>query len=335
MKSPFTGGATKLEKELRILEYRKDSFEVLYHYYVCVDSNEQFTTTEIDTLNLNQVYNKYREKYGIPFTDEIKNIREKYGLSAAKMSEVLGLGVNVYRNYEAGEMPSVATGRLIRLAEDANEFGKLLEMSRNSLEQHEYDKVKKKVDNARSGWGKMEEVWKGWLFGNDYPNIQNGYRVPTLEKIGNMVCFFAQRNKPYTTALNKLMFYADFGHFKKYGQSISGLCYKAIQKGPVPENYGGIYNHVVNKGFAKVEEMDFGEFVGERFVTDGTVIFDAIDGLFTDTELTVMENVSERFKGLSTKKIIEISHEEPAWQDNVDSYHRISFEYGFELKNID
>lgn len=335
MKSPFTGGATKLEKEPRVLEYRKDSFEVLYHYYVCVDTDEQFTTTEIDTLNLNQVHNKYREKYGIPFTDEIRNIREKYGLSAAKMSEVLGLGANVYRNYEAGEMPSVATGRLIRLAEAAEEFGKLLEMSRNSLEQNEYDKVKKKVDHARGGWGKVEEMWKGWLFGNDYPNIHNGYRVPTLEKVGNMVRFFAHRNMPYTTALNKLMFYSDFGHFKKYGQSISGVYYKAIQKGPVPENYGGIYNHIVNSGFARVEEMDFGEFVGERFVTEGVVVFDAENGPFTTTELSVLENVSERFKGLSTKKIVEISHEEPAWQDNVDDYHRISFKYGFELKNID
>jgi len=77
MKSPFTSGATKLAREPRVLEYRKNSFEVLYNYYVCVDTNEQFTTPDIDTLNFNQVHNKYRGKYGIPFTDEIKNIGEK------------------------------------------------------------------------------------------------------------------------------------------------------------------------------------------------------------------------------------------------------------------
>lgn len=150
-----------------------------------------------------------------------------------------------------------------------------------------------------------------------------------------MVRFFAQRNTPYTTALNKLMFYADFGHFKKYGQSISGVYYKALPKGPVPENYGGIYNHVVNSGFAKIEEMDFGDFVGERFVTEELLNTNEANGPFTTTELTVLENVSKRFKGLNTKQIVDISHEEPAWQDNVDNYNRISFEYGFELKNID
>lgn len=335
MKSPFTEGVAEKKKEPRVLEFRKDTFEVLYHYYLCVDTGEQFTTTEIDTLNMNQVFHKYREKYGIPFTDEIKDIRDKYGLSAAKMSEVLGLGINVYRNYEGGEMPSVATGRLIRLAEDPEEFMKLLEMSKNSLEAHEYERVKKKIEHTKSGWGQVEEMWRAWLFGNKYPNILNGYRVPNLERVGNMVRFFAQQNKPFTTALNKLMFYADFGHFQKYGQSISGIYYKALPKGPVPENYGGIYNHIANQDFVRIEEQDFGDYVGERFLPNGITIFDEDDGIFTSTELQVMKSVSERFKGLSTKRIIEISHEEPAWQENVDDYNRISFEYGFELKNGD
>ncbi len=65
MKSPFTGGAAILLKELRALEYREEWFEVVYHYYLCVDSLEQFTTAAIDTLNITQVYNKYLEKHGI------------------------------------------------------------------------------------------------------------------------------------------------------------------------------------------------------------------------------------------------------------------------------
>lgn len=332
MKSPFTGGKTKLQKEPRVLEYRKDTFNVMYHYYVCIDSGEQFTTTAIDTLNINQVHNKYRERYGIPFIDEIKNIREKYGLSAAKMSEVLGLGANVYRHYEAGEMPSVSTGRLIRLAEDPEEFRKLLDMSKNVLEQHEFDRVKKKIDLAQTGESIAEEGWQRWLFGNRYPTILNGYRVPSLERVGYMVQYFAKHNKPFTTALNKLMFYADFWHFKQYGNSISGLCYKALPKGPVPENYGGIYNHIVNLRFARVEEMDFGDFVGEQFVYDGTIQFEEEDSPFTMSELNVLAAISGKFKNKSTKEIVDISHEEPAWKDNVGDFDRISFEYGFELR---
>jgi uncharacterized phage-associated protein len=140
---------------------------------------------------------------------------------------------------------------------------------------------------------------------------------------------------PFTTALNKLMFYADFGHFKKYGYSISGIYYKALPKGPVPENYGGIYNYAVNHGFANVEETNFGDYVGERFIAKTDAILDAEDNIFTAMERDILKQVSERFKGLSTKEIVDISHEEPAWKDNVNNCNRISFEYGFELKNME
>lgn len=333
MKSPFTGGEAKLMKEPRVLTYRKDPFEIMYHYYKCVDSGEQFTTTEIDTLNINQVHNRYREKYGIPFIDEIRDIRERYGLSATKMSEVLGLGINIYRNYEAGEMPSVATGRLIRLAEVHEEFMKLLEMSKNALESSEYERVKKKMDTAKQTGGKVEQLTHKVLFGNSLPNIYTGYRVPDLKKIGTMIQYFAVRNMPFTTALNKLMFYADFCHFKEFGHSISGISYKALPKGPVPENYGGIYNYAVNNGFTKVEEKAFKDFVGDQFFMEAPI--EEAELPFSETELRILKKVSERFKGKTTKQIVDISHEEPAWKDNVDECNRISFEYGFDLKNIE
>jgi uncharacterized phage-associated protein/DNA-binding transcriptional regulator YiaG len=331
MKSPFTGGDTLLKTEIRQLEFRKEAFDIVYHFYECVDSKEAFTTAELDTLNITQVHNLYRAKYGIPFIEEIKNIREKYGLSAVKMSEVLGLGTNVYRQYESGEMPSVATGRLIRLSEDPEEFGKLLEMSRQVLEPHEFEKVSHKLALAKSNFPKSDDEWMRLLLKRPYPNKYNGFRVPMMEKISKMVQFFAFRNRPFTTALNKLLFYSDFAHFKIHGQGISGMSYRAIQKGPVPENYGGLYNMVVNSGYAQIEEADFGDFVGERFVANQ----DADMSVFAPDELNTLHKVAARFQGLSTKQIVHVSHLEPAWKENADEYNCISFEYGFQLQGLD
>ncbi len=81
------------------MDFRKETFQIQFQYYLCKDTGEQFTDDELDEVNTNQVYNQYRAKYGIPFPDEIKAIREQYGLPANKMAEILGLGVNVYRNY--------------------------------------------------------------------------------------------------------------------------------------------------------------------------------------------------------------------------------------------
>ena len=113
-KSPFTGGEVILCKQERELIYRKEKFVYIANFYMCVDTNETFTTTELDEVNVKQVYNQYRTKYGIPFPDEIKNMRERYGLSASKMSIILGLGANQYRLYENGEMPSEAIGKTLK-----------------------------------------------------------------------------------------------------------------------------------------------------------------------------------------------------------------------------
>lgn len=145
MKSPFTGGEVELRKENRTMDYRKEPFEVLYHYYVCKETGEQFTDDELDEVNTNQVYNQYRAKYGIPFPDEIKAIREQYGLPATKMAEVLGLGINVYRNYEAGEVPNVSNGRLIQLIKDPKEFKSLIDYSKKEFDADEVTKIHKKM----------------------------------------------------------------------------------------------------------------------------------------------------------------------------------------------
>lgn len=57
MKSPITGKEMVLTKENRLVEFRGESFEVVFHFYKCEDSGGQFTTDSLDELNMNQVYN--------------------------------------------------------------------------------------------------------------------------------------------------------------------------------------------------------------------------------------------------------------------------------------
>ncbi len=77
MKSPITGKEMKLIKAHRSMNFRKETVEIVFHYYICEDSKEQFTTTALDELNMNQVYSRYRDKFNIPFPDEIARIHRK------------------------------------------------------------------------------------------------------------------------------------------------------------------------------------------------------------------------------------------------------------------
>jgi hypothetical protein len=56
MKSPLTGKEMKLMSEPSTLDYKGKTYNVTHHYYLCELTNEQFTTTELDEQNLNELY---------------------------------------------------------------------------------------------------------------------------------------------------------------------------------------------------------------------------------------------------------------------------------------
>jgi len=330
MKSPFTGGEATLQKEMRTMNFRKEPFVIWFQYYVCKDSGEQFTDDELDEVNINQVYNQYRAKYGIPFPDEIKETREQYGLSANKMSEILGLGINVYRNYEAGEVPSVSNGRLIQMAKDPKEFKRLIDVGKNEFTPSELEKIYKKINNSLDSWNESDNIYEDIMLGERRPGIFNGYRVPDLKKVNNVVLYFAEKAKPFKTKMNKLLFNADFSHFKKTGFSITGLRYQAIQKGPVPKNYDWIFDNTMEKKFVKIKLHDYGNYMGEQILPTGEKIFE--EELFSLSELKALQDVADTFKKSTVNEMVNKSHEEKGWNDNVNDFKLINYNYGFELK---
>ena len=45
----------KLMSEPSTLDYKGKTYDVTHHYYLCEDTNEQFTTTELDEQNLQEL----------------------------------------------------------------------------------------------------------------------------------------------------------------------------------------------------------------------------------------------------------------------------------------
>mgnify|MGYP006186722077 CR=1 FL=1 len=71
-----------IHTEVQTLNFRKEVFTIKQRFYLCEYSGERFTSTQLDELNLSLVYNAYRAKHHILSPEEIKETREKYGLSA-------------------------------------------------------------------------------------------------------------------------------------------------------------------------------------------------------------------------------------------------------------
>ena len=332
MLSPFTGKEMSIQKEWRTMTYKKEEFRVCFHTWKCEDTGEQFEDDLFAQLNYDQVQNQYRAKYAIPFREEIVAIREKYDLSAIKMSQVLGFGDNTYRQYEAGEMPSQSNARLIQVSADPHEFCKLIALS-HALEGSVLDKVMHKIEHAiqEQKTKKQNTCIEEYLFGASQPNTFTGYKKPDFDKFAEMVLFFSDKVQPWKTKLNKLLFYSDFTNFKLTGSSISGAWYKAIAMGPVPNNFQGIYEFLSNQEVVDINTTSFPDGgLGEQFRAGLGRKFNST--LFTESELTVLNQVAERFKDTSTQDIIDISHQEKAWIENQSNNKPIDYIYAFDLK---
>jgi len=332
MTSPFTGGEAILVKEPREYDFRGSKFHIIHHYYQCVDTGEVYTDTRLDELNLNQVYNQYREKEGIPFSDEIITYRQQYDLTAAKMSRILGFGVNMYAKYESGEMPNVSNGRMINICKEPEFFRNyFLQSVAHQYSEKDKESVLKKIEKAieHKRVNIQNEFERFAALGNTERGIYTGFVAPSLEKARQMVVYFARFCNPFTTKMNKLLFYADFLNYKHHGYSVSGMTYQAITRGPVPERYDGLYGNVSDI-VERVDEYFENDVSGERLVA--TKDFDA--SLFTEEELKTLETVAFRFKNTPTKDIVLISHDETAWTENEMKKGLISYQYAFDLKAL-
>ena len=334
MRSPFNGGEITLVKEPRVLEFRGSKFDIVHHHYLCNDTGEAFTDTQLDDLNLNQVYNQYRVQEGIPFLDEIIAYRKQYDIPATKFSQILGFGVNMYGKYESGEMPNLSNGRMINICKDPVIFRNYFKNAvSHRLPEKERDSIQKKIERAIEN-KRVEfdsELERLAALGNTERGIYTGYVIPNLQKSKQMLVFFANKCQPFVTKMNKLLFYADFFHFNRTGYSISGISYQAITNGPVPHKYDALYGSAAD--VVEKEDVFFekGDIVGEKLITN--TAFDA--SLFQMEELETLNKVAERFSAKTTKEIVDISHIETAWLVNESDRNIISYQLAFDLKAMD
>lgn len=329
MTSPITGGRMSLNFEWRDIEYRKEKFRVMVPFYRCEDTGNQFTTTESDGVWCRQMHQQYCLKYGIPFTDEIIALRERYGLSAQKMSLILGFGENQWRKYEQEEVPSVSNGRVIRSAMNPKVMLDFVESAKGVLTDKEYEAAKAKVQaviERREDWRIEEyETKRVFAYGR---GVENGFGQVSLRRLKNVMLFVLEHcGEVWTTKMNKLLFYIDFMSYRERGIAITGLSYRAIDFGPVPERWERVYSQFDE---IRQEVRAVGEYEGNVLKASAR----ADETLFDEDELQIMAQVCERLGKCSSRQVSELSHQEKAWLECHDEHRMIPFEDAFALKGM-
>lgn len=319
--SPFRNCEAHLKRVPDTMEFRGKTYHFLNHYYVCDESGEEFTDEATGEINFAQVYNQYREENNIPFVNEIVKLREDCQLSKADMGRLLGFGENQYYRYELGEVPSPSNGRLMRTLID-NREALICAIQESSIKDSNKEKALSALNKLTAKENEDRTIYN--LLFPVKRSIYNGYAITNVNKVRQMILYFlGHMNVGYKTALNKLMFYADFLMYREHCVGISGLSYSALPYGNVPNNFKVLYGI-----FDEVEEID-----DERPYFKPLTVCDL--SVFSENEVRVLEYVAEKMAKQASTALSETNHLEDAWlKYKHDTKLLVPFSEAFSLRAL-
>ena len=96
------------------LEHRIETLPVKGEQTSCC--GEVIGDSRIEEGNLRRSYSAYCAAHGLMAPDEVKELRNSYGLSLREFSKFLGFGEQTIARYEAGAIPDDSHNTMLKLA---------------------------------------------------------------------------------------------------------------------------------------------------------------------------------------------------------------------------
>jgi putative zinc finger/helix-turn-helix YgiT family protein len=306
---------------------RGEVIDVEVEFYRCQECGEEFENSKSAIDPYEVAYREYRARKGMLQPEEIRAFRQRRGLTQKEFSDLLGIGIATLNRYENGALQNEAHDRAIKLTMEPRIFLKLVSDSQGILGDLKKQKIISQLGEEKEfAW---LEITKD-IFGNYSADLNSGYKRFELEKFFEAIKYFCFQDRVFKTKLMKLLFYADFCHFKKYSVSITGARYARLSYGPVPDQFERWLATLTLdiEGVQKEEEWNF-DCPGEIY----TCTLAPTLSIFSPSELAVLATVKLSFKGCSAKKISDKSHNEKGYQETGNG-HLISYSYAEQLSDF-
>lgn len=319
----MTGFCPHCEKEReltasrRVVEYevRGERIEVQVPHLSCSVCGEKFEPPDEAHDPLEAAYDEYRRRHKLIQPDDIREFRHSIGLTQKELSRLLGWGAVTLSRYENGALQDDAHDKALRLAMHPESLLRLLHDRSDVLSIEGFHRLAARLrDRITQERTPLMHLFEDAIGSYD-PDIFSGYRKFDLDKLLNAILFFCTNREVYKTKLNKLLFYADFKHYKDYMVSITGSRYAHLPFGPVPDHYAlflaGLTD--IEKALA-VNERAISDYVGEVL----TSVKAPDVSVFDTSELKILAFVQERFAEQTSKQLSELSHREQAFRRTHD-----------------
>lgn len=148
---------------------------------------------------------------------------------------------------------------------------------------------------------------------------------PKPQKFAAATGYLAERIPGVTKKqICKLMFFADKDHLLRFGRTITGDTYFALEQGPVPSKGLDAINGRGDQSFIDAIRT-VGHLEGWEFRLDAAPDL----GALSKSDIAILDQIIERYGRFPAWKLEKLSHEDPAWL-KAPQNGRMSFEDFFD-----
>lgn len=302
---------SKIEVKDLIVEYD----EIYFRCTETQDEENEFVTSEMMDNNLLNAKDNYRRQKKLLTSQDIKEIRKKYGLTQAEFSFLLGLGEITITRYEKKLIQDETYDKIMRLVND-NAF-LALDYLKNNKEKFKnikrYDEIenniKKVILSDTLDYLNKQEIEVKYV-NFEEESKYNGFKKLDIEKIESLIQYIAERCEDlYKVKLMKLLWYSDMLNYKENNKSITGLVYTHQRLGALPISGDEI---VKLKSVQVIEEENMHQ-------NDINIIYHILPNKeyktkkLSEIEKNIVDKVIEKFRTFNTNMIVDYMHKEKAY----------------------
>jgi len=307
------------------LEVRGEKINVPVEYFKCTTCGE-----EVDNPNYKQdplvlAYREYRRLHGMVQPEEIREFRQRYGLTQRELARLLGFGEVTISRYENGALQDISHDTLLRLIKEPSNMLKIIEEQGGFLIEDKRQSLIELLSQSVERTIQLSIHHLLEYLGKYKPDILSGFKTFNESKMFQAILYFCQ-DGTLKTKLNKLLFYADFLNYFNYSVSITGSKYVHLQYGPVPDNYQLFLAYLVNEGSLNIIETPIYDYTAEMIHSNIKPDL----SIFTEYDKITLEYIDNYFKGYTATRISDYAHKEKGYLETTDK-EIISYSYANHL----
>ena len=319
------------EHEVQTVEIKKESIfkeediEYIETSEYCDIYDELNQDEELIRLNDIAFKNAYKKKVGLLTSQEIIDIRNKYGISQGDLAKILGWGEKTITRYESYQVQDIAHNDLLHNVDSNPKWvlDKIIE-SKDLLTEKAFEKYKSaalRLYNEKSNSYIVESIDSEYsLVSEDESVYSSGLN---LKKVAAVINYIAGKvDFPYLTRTLKMLWYSDALSYKRHDKVITGIKYKAETMGALPIGY----KKIMSLDGIDCSIKSIGE--GEGMLFNQVKDFNVND--LSQKEKACIDTVIEKFQYIKTDELINIMHEEAAYKETKVG-ENISFKWAKNL----